>query len=164
MLLSRRVCPASLGLHPPLGSARYVDVRGRGVSVWGEGGKEQAILFYDRLIIFTPLHPHPLPSSQECRGCSSLLGAASQLGWDNHRIFCLPWPSSPSSEHSPALWHLPVSTVVWVALVSCPTANWPPHILTLPQNLPSSSVLQLANNDKGWVVIPFNAHLYIVTR
>lgn len=41
----------------------------------------------------------PLPftfssSSLECRGCSSLLGAPSQLGWDNHRILSLPWPQA----------------------------------------------------------------------
>ena len=33
-------------------------------------------------------------SSLECRGCSSLLGAPSQLSWDNHRILSLPWPQA----------------------------------------------------------------------
>ena len=109
--LSRRVCPGSLGPHPPLGSARYVYVRGKRVCVWGEGRKEQACSIVLWSFIFTPSHPHPLPSSQEYRRCSSLLGATSQLGWDHHRILCLPWPQAPA--RSTARHHGICSCLLW---------------------------------------------------
>ena len=100
--LSRLVCPGSPGLHPPLGSARYtcVKVWGGGGGGGGRGQKKCAVLFLGMVCSFFFFHTL---SSLECRGCSSLLGAASQLGWDYHRILSLPW--SQASTGSTARHH-----------------------------------------------------------
>ena len=94
--LSRLVCLGSLGPHLPLGSARYVYVRGRGVFVWGEG------------VAFARVY---------CGLGSSCVVSHSQL-----------------------------------ASVHIDTTSKPVIMFRIA-----------AENDKGWVVIPFNAHLYFVT-
>lgn len=114
--LSRRVCPGSLGPHPPLGSARYVYVRGKRVCVWGEGGKEQACSIVLWSFIFTPSHPHPFPLLPRVQKVLISPGShqPTRLGPSQNTLSTL--ASSPSSEHSQAPWHLLVSTVVWAAL------------------------------------------------
>ena len=75
----------------------------KGVGGWGGGGRGQkkcAVLFLGMVCSFFFFHTL---SSLECRGCSSLLGAASQLGWDYHRILSLPW--SQASTGSTARHH-----------------------------------------------------------
>ena len=147
--LSRLVCLGSLGPHPPLGSARYIYVRGRGVCVcvFREVGRvgEHAVLFYGCLCSYLlppTLTLSPFLLLSRVRRVLIFPGSLqpTRLGQSQNTLSTL--ASSPSWEHSQAPWHLPVSTVAWAALASCPTANWPPHTLTPLQNLPSSSVLQ----------------------
>ena len=122
--LSRLVCLGSLGLHLPLGSARYIYVRGKGVCVCvclGRGGGWESMQ-YCFMVVYVHIYflPHspspPSSSSQECGGCSSFLGASSQLGWDNHRILRLPWPQAPAG--STARHH-----------GICPCLLWPGQLL-----------------------------------
>ena len=112
-----------------------------------EGGKEQAVLFYGHSYLLphtlTPSHPHPLPLLLP-RVQRVLISPGShqptRLGPSQNIPSTL--ASSPSLERNQAPWRLPASTVVWAALVSCPTASWPQRTSTPPQNRPSSSVLQ----------------------
>ena len=116
----------------------------------GGGGRvgEHAVLFYGCLCSYLLPNPNPpplpLPFLLLSRVQRVLISPGSlqptQLGQSQNTPSTL--ASSPSWEHSQAPWRLPVSTVAWAALALCPTANWPPHTLTPPQNLPSSSVLQ----------------------
>ena len=155
--LSRRVCPGSLGPHLPLGSARYVYVRGR-------RGRERAGMQYCFMVVhiysLTPSYPHTLtlsPPPKSTEGAhlsweppansagtiteySVYLGLKPQLGAQPGtmafaRVYCGLGSSCVVSHSQLASAHID-------------TTSKPAIIFRIA-----------AKNDKGWVVISFNAHL-----